>query len=343
MINKLNKDNIKVIKKIFLTLAITSLITSPAQAINYPTLLIKDNSYNYIVKIYPQNNKSANCSGVIYNSRFILTAAHCVVNYLNSEKIIVERNNGVKRKVIGLLHHSDYKGILSGDDIGLLLIDREFSVSNIIVANQGKSEKTLKAFKEKLIVAGYGLNERREESKSLAVAEQRDISEKGIKIIGDVFNSNKMIAAGKWDRKIAKYSGACEGDSGGGLFTNEKLPTLVGLVSFGSIDCANGEPTVYTKVGYYFNWIKENQNIFNLAMKNIEIKSGEEKITINSAPYLRDLQILCQSSGNKKQEAIIKMNILAPIFEITSVKKGNYMCLVSTSGGIVLKKYLTVT
>jgi hypothetical protein len=329
-------------KIILLSLILSSLLITPAQAINYPTKLIKDNSYNYIVNIYDQKTKSANCSGVLYDSIYVLTAAHCVVNFINSEKIIVEKNNGEKRGVVSMVGHEDYKGILSGDDIGLLLLDRGFSVSSIKVTNIIQSEKILKAFKEKLILAGYGLNERREESKSLAVAEQRDISDKGISIIGDIFNINKMVAAGKWQRGISKYSGACEGDSGGGLFTNEKTPTLVGLVSFGSVDCANGEPTVYTKVGYYYSWIKENQKLLNKSLSIIEIKGGRGSINIKTSSYSRNLQILCQGKEENIADIIIRINILAPLFEITSVSKGRYLCLITAGGSIINKEDIIV-
>lgn len=330
------------LKKITLSIIITSLSISPANAINYPTALIKDNSYNYIVNIYDEKTRAANCSGVVYESIYILTAAHCVVNFAQSEKIIVEKNNGEKRSVVAILGHSDYRGILSGDDIGLLLINRKFNVSNIKVTNLNESEKSLKLYKEKLILAGYGLNENREESKSLATATQRDISDKGVSIIGEIFNKNKMIAAGKWERKIAKYSGACEGDSGGGLFTAERTPTLIGLVSFGSVDCANGEPTVYTKVGYYYPWIKESKALLSNSISKMELSGAENAINIKTSPYLRDLLILCEGKPENSEKGIIRMKVLAPLFEITNVSKGRYLCLVTAAGSIIHKQELSV-
>jgi secreted trypsin-like serine protease len=331
-----------VLKKITLSIIITSLSISPSNAINYPTALIKDNSYNYIVNIYDEKTRAANCSGVVYESIYILTAAHCVVNFAQSEKIIVEKNNGEKRSVVAILGHSNYRGIFSGDDIGLLLINRKFNVSYIKVTNLNESEKSLKLYKEKLILAGYGLNENREESKSLATATQRDISDKGVSIIGEIFNKNKMIAAGKWERKIAKYSGACEGDSGGGLFTAERTPTLIGLVSFGSVDCANGEPTVYTKVGYYYPWIKESKALLSNSISKMELSGAENAINIKTSPYLRDLLILCEGKPENSEKGIIRMKVLAPLFEITNVSKGRYLCLVTAAGGIIHKQELSV-
>ncbi|KAL7448475.1 hypothetical protein ACHAWC_000651 [Mediolabrus comicus] len=60
-----------------------------------------------------------------------------------------------------------------------------------------------------------------------------------------------------------KFTGACNGDSGGPLFQVDKdgeigdYPTQVGIVSWG-IPCAiPGYPDVYTRVSYYAEWIKE--------------------------------------------------------------------------------------
>ena len=151
-----------------------------------------------------------------------------------------------------------------------------------------------------------------------------------------------MVAAGKWERKIAKYSGACEGDSGGGLFTAERTPTLIGLVSFGSVDCANGEPTVYTKVGYYYTWIKESKAMLSNSISKMEISGGKNAINIKTSPYLRDLLILCEGKSENSVKDIIRMKVLAPLFEITSVSKGKYLCLITAAGGIIYKKELTV-
>ena len=42
---------------------------------------------------------------------------------------------------------------------------------------------------------------------------------------------------------------ACSGDSGGGLFISDTANTwhLMGIVSYGALDCGNGIPGVYTR------------------------------------------------------------------------------------------------
>ena len=50
---------------------------------------------------------------------------------------------------------------------------------------------------------------------------------------------------------------ACSGDSGGGLFIEDNSNTwhLLGIVSYGSRDCGNGVPGVYTRVSSFLDWI----------------------------------------------------------------------------------------
>ena len=53
----------------------------------------------------------------------------------------------------------------------------------------------------------------------------------------------------------------CKGDSGGGMFYEEKDVTpwyLLGIVSYGSRVCADGEPSVFTRMSSYVPWIREN-------------------------------------------------------------------------------------
>ena len=51
---------------------------------------------------------------------------------------------------------------------------------------------------------------------------------------------------------------SCNGDSGGGLVTEDQPMFLVGVVSSGSRICGVGEPGIYTKVEKMMPWIKSN-------------------------------------------------------------------------------------
>ena len=61
-----------------------------------------------------------------------------------------------------------------------------------------------------------------------------------------------------------KGQDSCRGDSGSGLYIQQSVEDqntpryLIGIVSFGSKDCGNGRPGVYTRVSSFIPWIVKN-------------------------------------------------------------------------------------
>ena len=68
---------------------------------------------------------------------------------------------------------------------------------------------------------------------------------------------------------------SCNGDSGGGLFSNilegkagvendgrvkNDRWEVVGIVSYGSSRCGDGNPGIYTRVSQYIQWIKQTMS-----------------------------------------------------------------------------------
>jgi len=68
---------------------------------------------------------------------------------------------------------------------------------------------------------------------------------------------NQVCAGGE------KGKSSCKGDSGGGLYIQNKKQRdsapwyLLGIVSLGSKFCGDGSPGIYTRVGEYIPWIRQ--------------------------------------------------------------------------------------
>ena len=71
---------------------------------------------------------------------------------------------------------------------------------------------------------------------------------------GESVTTDQMCAGGE------RGKDACKGDSGGPLLYKENDETpwyLLGIVSLGSRICADGRPTVFTRITSYVPWIRE--------------------------------------------------------------------------------------
>lgn len=53
-------------------------------------------------------------------------------------------------------------------------------------------------------------------------------------------------------------SGACKGDSGGGIVIDNKL---VGVLSWGELNCASGKPDKFTRISSMTDWIQNKTYI----------------------------------------------------------------------------------
>lgn len=63
-----------------------------------------------------------------------------------------------------------------------------------------------------------------------------------------IFRRSVICVEGEEERS------ACQGDSGGPLISND---SLIGLTSFGSQNCPEGAPQVFTKIAKYAKWIED--------------------------------------------------------------------------------------
>jgi len=208
---------------------------------------------------------------VVVGNQWVVTAAHSVVDRPASTLQIwtgitdLEDPQGrIAADVLRVVVHPDYDqgGGSSSSDIALLLLDRPlFSapVAQIADENDPVSEGDLGA------VAGWGTTEPGFAQPSpvllRAAAAIVENSFADSFFSGEVVDETHLAA-----RDPDEIQSPCVGDSGGPLVLPipgegdaPATAKLVGLVSFGVLDCGNATvPTVYTSVPFFANWIRNH-------------------------------------------------------------------------------------
>ncbi|EDV37281.2 uncharacterized protein Dana_GF13370 [Drosophila ananassae] len=224
------------------------------------------------------------CGGTLINNRYVLTAAHCMVNgtelvarlgvYDRSKELQCWNLNrtclrSVEYAVEAIHIPASYKKRSLGDDIGLLRLDRMVvymdHIRPICILADNRKKTLLDAISQ-FKASGWGDNGVDTKTDLLL---QVDLLRTDWAICSKIFwGDNQTIDNEKENTKICgvgKMSAngrgdSCNGDSGGPIGTHIWINggtryTQLGVVSYGTSDCSG--KGVYTNVMHYANWIKK--------------------------------------------------------------------------------------
>ncbi|XP_045775546.1 CLIP domain-containing serine protease 14D-like isoform X1 [Maniola jurtina] len=227
------------------------------------------------------------CAGSIINSRYILTAAHCVTNGRRLRRIdkvrvgefdyskdvdcqtdscgfdMICESKIQDIDVEEIIPHERFTGLLDGSvegDIALLRLSEPINMTNnaapicLPIHSNLRNVHLAGYFGQ---IAGWGVTENGYESTELLKADVQILTKDDCSYYYNSYESDTMFCAG------ATMSDTCKGDSGGPLivesdFNGQIRQFQFGIVSSGLVGCGREFPGIYTDVTKYMSWILDN-------------------------------------------------------------------------------------
>ncbi|XP_055907970.1 phenoloxidase-activating factor 3-like [Eupeodes corollae] len=241
---------------------------------------------------------SYRCAGSLISDRYVITAAHCVTNLIDSLELSHIRIGEVRGKrkidcsknpvlcrvhqdyeIEQIIPHPNYDSPKYANDIALIRISRPdegVPLTPICLPFNNLALRDIELTGSLAIVAGWSSNIAGTHQSELLVNKKPSLQYVRLPIV----NRSKcaltyaQFSANSWTPIFIQPSqicvqgrenmDACQGDSGGPLMDdgssdNRFRYTLLGLVSFGPRTCGvSNFPGVYTRVASFLDWITSN-------------------------------------------------------------------------------------
>lgn len=198
------------------------------------------------------------CSGTLISPTIILTAAHCTdfsnVSFFVKVKAVAlqeETQFYAATPWTGTRYDPGTRVKPPEGDIGLLKLNAKISdveFPSLATASVAK----LITSKTRLTLMGWGLDQNKKLADTLHYSNLLLQDSNSKKYWGKYFNAKTMISAGKYITAEKKWSGSCNGDSGGPLLAKlNGINYVVGVTSWGAQECRVEAPSVFSRVSYY--------------------------------------------------------------------------------------------
>ena len=254
---------------------------APAQAVTYGNPV--DNPLEkapYVVSVWASQSGDTReaefiCSGTLISSNIILTAAHCL-DFKNAKFFVKIRTTTLMQDApfyaatdwTGFRYDPGTKVKPPEGDIGLLKIKTNVTGMKFPSLANAEIAKRITT-KTPLILMGWGYDQNKKIAQTLRFSKLSLQDQRSQKDWRGNFNIKTMISAGKYIADEKKWSGSCNGDSGGPLLADfGGLTYIVGVTSWGHKQCRTEIPSIFSRVSYYEKDIRAGIEAVGLLASN---------------------------------------------------------------------------